>query len=446
MADLLGGASWTIVRTAPGAAATPAGLDGLERLPALVPGTAAGALRAAGRPATEDLDEQDWWWETTLPALDTAVLRIGGLATVAEVWIDEVCVHRGDNMFVATDVPLRSVSAGARLRIVCRALGPLLRARHPRPSWRTRLVRTQNLRYFRTALLGRLAADDATPAPVGPWRGVSLESGTAPRLRVRPHVEGATATVEIAADLATEANTARVVLAGTPIPLTVQGTTATGTADVSALARWWPRGYGTPVLHEAVLEVDGHAVATTRVGLREIGRHRADIEGLGLSCNGTAVFARGAVWSPIDPTSLQNEPHRLGAVLDAFVAAGLNTIRVPGVVGYEAESFYSACDERGLLVWQDLAMANLDPPAGDTGWRASLDAELAQLGERLSGHPCVAVVCGGSETEQQAVMTGVDDYAGSLGMLLDDLRATAPTTFPGAVWVDNSPTGGPRPF
>lgn len=446
MADLLDGASWTIVRTAPGAAASPSALAGLDRLPALVPGTAASALRAAGLAATEDLDEQDWWWETSLPGVEGAVLRLGGLATVAEVWVDELCVHRGENMFVATDVPLGDVTAGARLRLVCRALGPLLRARHPRPSWRTRLVATQNLRFFRTALLGRLRSDGATPAPVGPWRGIALGPGAVPRLEVRPHVDGATATVEIAADLGTEARSAQVVLGGRTIPLDVRGSTATGSADVSALERWWPHGYGTASLHDAVLTVDGDPVASARVGLREIGRARVDAEGLSLSCNGTPLFVRGAVWSPIDPVSLQNEPHRLAAVLDAFVTAGLNTVRVPGVIGYEDEAFYAACDERGLLVWQDLAMANLDPPAVDVAWRASLDAELSQLGRRLAGHPCVAVVCGGSETEQQAVMTGIDDYSGSLGLLLAELRTAAPVTFPGTVWVDNSPTGGERPF
>lgn len=445
MADLLAGAEWAAVRTPPGAAATPAALDGLPRLPARMPGTAADVLRSSGLPLG-DLDEEDWWWEVALPATDDGVLHVGGLATIGEVWLDDTCVHRGDSMFLAAEVPLGAVAAGARLRIACRALGPRLRARHPRPAWRTRLVRTQNLRFFRTALFGRLAADDTTPAPVGPWRGVSLWSGVQPRLLLAPRVNGTSGTVEITAFLAAGATSARVVLGGRSVPLAVDGSVATGTADVSTLERWWPCGYGDPVLHEVVLEVDGAVVATRRLGLREIQQWRPDEDGLALSCNGTPVFARGVVWSPLDPVGLQNDPARLAAVLDAFVGAGLNTIRVPGVLGYEDEAFYDACDERGVLVWQDLAMANLDPPAGDPAWRSSFDAEVAQLGERLSAHPSVAVVCGGSESEQQAVMTGVDDYSPSLGMLLSDLRAAAPGVFPGAVWVDNSPTGGTRPF
>ncbi|HEX7356067.1 MAG TPA: hypothetical protein VF288_14690, partial [Mycobacteriales bacterium] len=194
MADLLAGAEWAAVRTPPGAAATPAALDGLPRLPARMPGTAADVLRSSGLPLG-DLDEEDWWWEVALPATDDGVLHVGGLATIGEVWLDDTCVHRGDSMFLAAEVPLGAVAAGARLRIACRALGPRLRARHPRPAWRTRLVRTQNLRFFRTALFGRLAADDTTPAPVGPWRGVSLWSGVQPRLLLAPRVNGTSGTV-----------------------------------------------------------------------------------------------------------------------------------------------------------------------------------------------------------------------------------------------------------
>ncbi|MGH3743623.1 MAG: glycosyl hydrolase 2 galactose-binding domain-containing protein, partial [Mycobacteriales bacterium] len=305
MADLLAGASWTAVRTPPGAAAGPDGLAGLERLPALVPGTAAGVLRAAGLPPGDDLDEQDWWWQTTLPAAEDAVLRVGGLATVAEVWLDEACIHRGDNMFVSTDLPLGTVAAGIRLSVVCRALGPLLRARHPRPSWRTRLVPTQNLRFFRTALFGRLTADDATPAPVGPWRGISLLTGPVRRFSVLPSVSGDRATVEVTVELAAQAGSVRVLVGDVPVALNGDGIRFRGSADVSSLARWWPYGYGDPALHQAVLEVGGSPVASTLVGLREVRRSRLDQDGFALSCNGVPVFARGAVWSPVDPVGLQ---------------------------------------------------------------------------------------------------------------------------------------------
>ena len=55
-----------------------------------------------------------------------------------------------------------------------RALAPLLAERRPRPRWRTRLVADQGLRWFRTSLFGRIPAFAPGPAPVGPWRPVTL--------------------------------------------------------------------------------------------------------------------------------------------------------------------------------------------------------------------------------------------------------------------------------
>ena len=50
------------------------------------------------------------------------------------------------------------------------ALGPLLNARRTRPHWRTNLVANQQLRWYRTSLVGRMPAWCPSVAPVGPWR------------------------------------------------------------------------------------------------------------------------------------------------------------------------------------------------------------------------------------------------------------------------------------
>ena len=59
----------------------------------------------------------------------------------------------------------------ARNELVLRfaALDPVLEQRRPRPRWKAGLS-SQNLRWFRTTLLGRQAGWAVVPAPVGPWR------------------------------------------------------------------------------------------------------------------------------------------------------------------------------------------------------------------------------------------------------------------------------------
>ena len=60
------------------------------------------------------------------------------------------------------------------LVVRCAALTPRLAERRPRPAWKTRLVANQNLRWFRTAILGRSPSWTLSAAPVGPWRDITL--------------------------------------------------------------------------------------------------------------------------------------------------------------------------------------------------------------------------------------------------------------------------------
>src|SRR5437016_5563400 len=92
-AALLG--RWEMAPAPAGMIDDPAALreSGLQWTDAAVPGTAAGALRDAGAWGPDDIvdfDEFDWWFRTKFEASETraARLRFGGIATVAEVWLN----------------------------------------------------------------------------------------------------------------------------------------------------------------------------------------------------------------------------------------------------------------------------------------------------------------------------------------------------------------------
>ncbi len=176
------GERWECAALPPGAATDPVGLAKLaaDWLPAEVPGTAAGALRAAGRPAQyRELDEQDWWFRCRFDgrvdgAAGPRLLELGGLATVADVWWNGVPVLHSENMYRAQRVAV-DVDAGENELVVrCAALTPLLTGRRARPRWKTYMVEHQNLRWFRTSLLGRIPGWAVVPPIVGPWRPVRL--------------------------------------------------------------------------------------------------------------------------------------------------------------------------------------------------------------------------------------------------------------------------------
>jgi beta-mannosidase len=92
---------WELARTAPGECPGPETLPHLHWVAADVPGTVAGAVADGACP---DLDDADWWFRVTFeaePAADgeQVLLYLGGLATVAEVYLNGALVLESDSMF-----------------------------------------------------------------------------------------------------------------------------------------------------------------------------------------------------------------------------------------------------------------------------------------------------------------------------------------------------------
>ena len=74
-------------------------------------------------------------------------------------------------------------------------------------------------------------------------------------------------------------------------------------------------------------------------------------------------------------------------------------IRVWGGGTYEDESFYSACDELGIMVWQDFMFGCGQYPA----YQAFLDnvkVEAEQAVKRLRHHPSIVVFAGNNEGDR----------------------------------------------
>jgi beta-mannosidase len=420
---------WEAAWTAPDRCSDPSALDGLEWLPARVPGTAAAVLADAGlwRPGDErDLDAEDWWFRTRFDATgEDLALHVDGIATVAEVFLNGERILESSSMFAShvVDVGARLRDGGNELAIRCRALGPLLAApRKPRARWRTRLV-DGNLRWYRTMLLGRARGIAPGPAAVGPWRPVSLE-------RRRPQVE------------------LRTRIDGDDGVVTVRGATFAGGETelrIAGAERWWPHTHGEPKLYAVELFEDGESVDTRHVGFRELSATDPE-QALELTVNGVSIFARGAVWTPVDFVSLAPSPAELCEQLERVRDAGMNVVRVVGTAHYESRTFYDLCDELGLLVWQDFMFANLDYPIGDDSFRELVEGEArAVLGE-IAWRPSTVVLCGNSEVEQQVAMLGLDPALGRGELFGELLPRLAREAGADAVYVPSAPCGGELPF
>ena len=430
-------------------------IEALEWLPAQVPGTAAGALRALGRwdfSQVRDFDNEDWWWRLRFQAYPgAAVLGFDGLATLAEAWLDGESILTSDNMFRAYEVPV-TLRGEHELVIRCRALKPELARRRPRPRWRVPMLEQQQLRWFRTTLLGRTPGWSPPCPAVGPWRGVWLESrdiAIGP-VRVDARVEGTRGITSItatfdprieAATLIVERGSQRASTALVP-----DDSQWRGRVEIENPALWWPHTHGEPALHRAWLALR-HADGETRVELGAIGFRTLEIDrGNGddfrFVVNGVPVFCRGACWTPLDPVTLSATPDACRTAVAQAREAGMNMLRVGGTMIHEDDSFYDALDEAGILLWQDLMFANVDYPE-DEAFTANALAEIDQQLDRLHAHPCLAILCGNSEVEQQAAMVGAPREYWSPPLFHQAIAARARVF--GMAYVPSSATGGAFP-
>ncbi|MEZ5273886.1 MAG: glycoside hydrolase family 2 protein [Ilumatobacteraceae bacterium] len=452
---------WSIAATPAGAAADPQALAAVAGVwtPAQVPGTVAAALRDAGRWGLDDradFDADDWWWRArrTGPA-GPAVLRFGGLATIAEVWLNGTLLLRSDSMFAVHEVPV-ALTGDDELVIACRSLNAHLAARRPRGRWRTRLVEQQQLRWVRATFLGRMASWNPVCAPVGPWRPVEvLPAASGLRVeRLLASVIDGVPTVEFRAGWRGAVPSAAVLTVGeVQVPLTIlpagDDTALAGAVAVPGAPRWFPATHGEPALLDARLEVTTGDANTVHplgsLGFRTV-EAATEAGGFRLSVNGVPVFCRGACWTPTDLVRLWDHPDRLRAAVQQVADAGFNMLRLAGTGVYEQQEFYDLCDELGVMVWHDAMFANLDQPLDDPAYRATVDAELAGWLIAMQRHPSVVVVCGGSEVEQQAAMMGVPPEAGRNRVGRELLPAAAAELLPGVPVVACSPSGGVFPF
>ena len=445
----------------------------LRFTPAQVPGTVASSLRSQKAWRMGDdvrFDASEHWFRCRFEA-DPAgggeelVLRFGGIATLAEVWLNGERILESGSMFASHDVNVTAlVRPQNELLIVCRSLSAALRAQRPRKPaarWRTRVVSEQSLRWFRTTLLGRAPGFSSEPEPVGPWRPVTLLR----RRRIvvedwsrRVTLDGTVGTLAIDLRLRTLGAGSRPVSgrlvvdsAGASLDLVESDHDhhARAVLRIPGLVPWLPHTHGTPALYPVRVQLqleDGTLAEFEDVpaGFRSIAP--GDDDGLALKINNTPVFCRGVVWTPPDVVSLAATPHATAERLRLLRDGGFNMVRLAGTMLYESESFHRLCDELGLLVWQDMMFANMDYPFQEPGFHQAVAAEAQSELSRLSRHPSTAVICGNSEIEQQVGMLGLDAALGRGPFFGEELPALAAHYCPGVPYIASAPCGGDLPF
>lgn len=112
--------------------------------------------------------------------------------------------------------------------------------------------------------------------------------------------------------------------------------------------------------------------------------------------NGEDVFMKGANYVPPDTFMPRMTREKYRKYADIAKESNFNMLRIWGGGQYEADEFYDALDENGVMVWQDFMFANgVYPVEGDLP--EIMKIEFEQQIKRLRVHPSMALYCGNNE-------------------------------------------------
>ncbi len=179
---------------------------------------------------------------------------------------------------------------------------------------------------------------------------------------------------------------------------------------------WWPNHMGKQELYNMTLTVLNDAGNTMdkqviRFGIREVTTQKDPKNGgRTFYVNGQKVFVRGGNYIASD-WMLQLSPERYRTEVRFLADMNLNMIRVWGGAIPERPEFYNACDEYGMMVFQDLPISGdgngawFDPMKKESQERRQqypdnhelfIESVIDEI-KMLRNHPSLAIWCGGNE-------------------------------------------------
>lgn len=166
---------------------------------------------------------------------------------------------------------------------------------------------------------------------------------------------------------------------------------------------WWPAGMGKQNLYQVQVQLLNTQKKVVDQSLRRIGLRTIDWQPktpdspLTLMVNGQRIFAKGSNWVPRDAMPTRATAERENSLVAKAVHAHMNLMRLWGGGFYENDSFFDACDEKGLMVWFEFKYADATYPAFDAKWLAGVTAEAEDNVRRVQHHPSIAIYSGNNE-------------------------------------------------
>jgi beta-mannosidase len=169
---------------------------------------------------------------------------------------------------------------------------------------------------------------------------------------------------------------------------------------------WYPAGYGKQARYELkatiVTELSDSPSASKLIGFRRVELvQQTDRFGKSFyfRINQVDVFAGGSCWIPADSFIPDITPQRYRDWMKLMIQGNQIMIRVWGGGVYEDDAFFDACDELGILAWQDFCMACQLSPTYQS-FLKQLEDEARYNIRRLRHHPSLVIWAGNNEDYQ----------------------------------------------
>ncbi|KAJ6104028.1 Glycoside hydrolase family 2 immunoglobulin-like beta-sandwich [Penicillium sp. IBT 18751x] len=375
------------------------------------------------------VNEKSWVYKHTfqrpdVPEGSAIDLVFEGLDTFATVKLNGQTILQSDNMFLGHRINLtKALEAEGEHTLEIEFDCALLRARE---------LRSQDQKHKWVGFNGdpsRLAVRKAQYhwgwdwGPVlmtaGIWRAVRLEVYTARIVDLWPQIQlaGDHQTAEITSVAKVESvitgdylarfslNLKGVEIAQQDVPVSADQN-ASVTFRVNRPELWWPHGYGEQTLYEVSVTLLRNGESVDQVN-KKIGIRTAEIiqqpdkhgKSFFFRINGMDIFCGGSCWIPADSLLPSISAARYRKWIELMVEGRQNMIRVWGGGIYEDDSFYEACDELGVMVWQDFMFGCGNYPTSPQILE-SIQQETVFNVQRLRHHPSIVIWVGNNEDYQ----------------------------------------------
>lgn len=381
---------------------------------------------------TEKYESFEWWYERSFEApeeRENVFLVFDGVDCIAEYFLNGEKIGESRNAFIRHEFEIGDRLKDGENTVKVHIFSPMAYA-HYRPYDLSAIYFSGHIGFNGTATALRKPPHsfgwDIMPRAVtsGLWRDVRIEVRDKIRFRqlfFKADLHGFTVAYELESRYADFKNV-EIEFSGkcaeSEFRKRIRAKWKIGAREyigIESPKLWWPFGYGEANLYDTEVTVysDGVPVHTEKhkIGLRTVELDRTDYttgnDGrFRFIINGVEVMCRGSNWVPLDAFHSRDKS-RYARALALVKDIGCNILRCWGGNVYEDKEFFDFCDENGIMVWQDFAMACNSYPE-DEAFLEDMRKEAEFIVRENRNHPSIILWSGDNEVDQCHINLGRD--------------------------------------